>query len=107
MLSMLYAMRSFNLKPSKNPANPVNDTRVAVFWGEKPMIWTLRPSAPEEITINGEKVAAQMISFTTGDDTLDKLRLSVWLGVEDRVPLRFTAGSYTADLMSRSSNLSK
>jgi hypothetical protein len=107
VLSMLYAMRSFNLKPSKNPANPVNDTRVAVFWGEQPMIWTLRPSGPAEIAIDGEKFAAQLISFTTGDDTLDKLRLSVWLGVEDRVPLRITAGGYTADLVSRSSNLPK
>jgi hypothetical protein len=107
VLSMLYAMRSFNLKPSKNPSNPVNDTRVAVFWGDKPMIWTLRPSNPEEIVINGEKFAAQLITFTTGDDMLDKLGLKVWLGAEDRVPLRFAAGGYTADLVSRLSNLPK
>ena len=31
ILSLMYAMRSFNLKPSKDPNNPVNDTRVASF----------------------------------------------------------------------------
>ncbi len=44
ILSLMYAIRSFNLKPSKDPSNPVNDTRVAVFWGDKPLIFTLRPS---------------------------------------------------------------
>lgn len=107
ILSLIYAMRSFNLKPSKDPSNPVNDTRVAVFWGDKPLIFTLRPSSIEEITIGGDKFSGQLITITTGDGELDKLGLKVWLGAEDRVPLRIIAGPYQADLTSRSSNLPK
>lgn len=107
ILSLIYAIRSFNLKPSKDPSNPVNDTRVAVFWGDKPLIFTLRPSGNEELTIGTDKFAAQLITITSGDPVLDKLGLRIWLGTEDRVPLRFSAGPYQADLASRSSNLPK
>ncbi|MBK9215708.1 MAG: DUF3108 domain-containing protein [Chloracidobacterium sp.] len=107
VLTLIYAMRSFNLKPSKDPGNPVNDTRVAVFWGDRPLVFTLRPSTLEVIDIGGEKVSAQLISITTGEGILDKLDLKVWLGAEDRVPLRFSAGAYTAELVSRSTSLRK
>jgi len=107
ILSLIYAMRSFNLKPSKNATNPVNDTRVAVFWETKAYVFTLRPSDPGEITINGEKVSAQLISVNTGNPQLDALAIKVWLGTETRVPLRFTFGAFQADLISQTSNLSK
>jgi hypothetical protein len=101
LLSLLYAMRSFNLRPSRDRSNPVNDTRVAVFWEDKTHIFTLRPSVPEEITLNGEKVSAQLISINTQNAQLDTFAIKVWLGAEDRVPLRLTAGLYQADLISR------
>ncbi|CAN5160963.1 hypothetical protein BH20ACI2_BH20ACI2_04290 [soil metagenome] len=104
LLSLFYAMRSFNLRPSKNPDNPVNDTRVAVFWEDRPYVFTLRPSNPAEITINGEKVMAQMISIHTANPELDKLALKVWLRTADRVPVRMTAGPVQADLFSKSSS---
>jgi hypothetical protein len=106
-VSLIYAMRSFNLKPSKNLSNPVNDTRVAVFWESKSYVFTLRPSNPTEITLNGEKVSAQMITVKTDNKELDALALKVWLGTDSRVPLRFSAGTYQADLISQSSNFSK
>ncbi len=105
--SLIYAMRSFNLKPSKDPNNPVNDTRVAVFWETKSYVFTLRPSNPEEITLNGEKISAQMITITTGNKQLDALSLKVWLSTDFRLPLRFSAGAYQADLVSQSSILPK
>ncbi|MEP6788678.1 MAG: DUF3108 domain-containing protein [Acidobacteriota bacterium] len=101
LLSLLYAMRSFNLKPSKNLTNPVNDTRVAVFWDSRAYVFTLRPSNPDTITLNGEKVAAQLITVTTGNPQLDALALKVWLGTDDRVPLRFSFGPYQADLITQ------
>jgi hypothetical protein len=104
LLSLFYAMRSFNLRPSKDRSNPVNDTRVAVFWENKTYIFTLRPAAPEEITINGEKVSAQMISINTQNPQLDTFAIKVWLGAEDRVPVRLSAGPYQADLISRGLN---
>ena len=100
LLSLIYAMRSFNLKPSKDLNAPVNDTRVAVFWNDKTYIFVLRPNDIDMITINGEKVPAQMIAVKTGNAQLDALNLKVWLSTEaSRVPLRFAAGAYQADLI--------
>lgn len=101
ILSLIYAMRSFNLKPSPVRDRPVNDTRVAVFWETQPYVFTLRPSQAAEITVNGEKRQAQQIAINTGNPQLDQLQLKVWLSMDaTRVPLRFTAGHYTADLVS-------
>ncbi|MEQ1763934.1 MAG: DUF3108 domain-containing protein [Pyrinomonadaceae bacterium] len=101
ILSLIYAMRSFNLKVSPVRDNPVNDTRVAVFWESRPYVFTLRPSAPAEITINGEKRQAQLITINTGNTELDQLALKVWLSTDaTRVPFRFSAGQYQADLVS-------
>ncbi|MEO7674924.1 MAG: DUF3108 domain-containing protein [Pyrinomonadaceae bacterium] len=101
LLSLVYAIRSFNLKPSKDTSNPVNDTRVAVFWEAKPYVFTLRPSSADIITLQGEKVSAQLISISTGNPQLDRLNLKIWLSNDARrVPLRFSAGSFQADLVS-------
>lgn len=102
ILSLIYAVRSFNLKPSKDPSNPVNDTRVAVFWDTQPYVFTLRPSSAELITLQGEKVSAQLISINTGNAQLDLLNIKLWLSNDEkRVPLRFSFGSYQADLISQ------
>jgi hypothetical protein len=100
VLSLLYASRSFNLKPSRDLNNPINDTRVAVFWESQPYVFTLRPSMPEVITIDGKPVGAQLISVTTRNPQLDQLAIKFWLGTDDaRTPLRFSIGGYTADLV--------
>ena len=80
ILSLFYALRSFNMKPSKDMKNPVNDTRVAVFWENQPYIFTLRPSEVQVITLHGQKFPAQMISITTQNQFLDQLAPKVWLG---------------------------
>ena len=101
ILSLIYAMRSFNLKVSPVRDNPVNDTRVAVFWESRPYVFTLRPSPPAEISLNGEKRQAQQITINTGNPELDQLSIKVWLSTDpSRVPLRFSAGQYQADLVS-------
>lgn len=101
ILSLLYAARSFNLKPSRDLNNPINDTRVAVFWESQPHVFTLRPSAPEVITIEGKPVAAQLVSVTTKIPLLDSMNIRIWLANDrSRVPLRFAIGSYQADLVS-------
>lgn len=102
-LSFLYAIRSFNLKPSKDAQNPVNDTRVAVFWDNRPYIFTLRPSEATLLTLKGERLSAQLVSINTGNPQLDQMGIKVWLGNgKDRLPLRFTAGPYQADLVATS-----
>ena len=107
IMSLIYAMRSFNLKPSKDRTNPVNDTRVAVFWESKAYVFTLRPNEPEDLTINGEKVSAQLITITTLTKQLDPLAPKVWLSTDERVPIRFTLGAYQADLIKRDATLFK
>ena len=100
ILSLLFAARSFNLKPSRDLNNPINDTRVAVLWDSQPYIFTLRPSPAEVITVEGKPVAAQLVTVSTKNPVLDQLNIKVWLGNEDaRVPVRFTIGAYQADLI--------
>ncbi|MDI1242180.1 MAG: hypothetical protein PSX80_09700, partial [bacterium] len=54
-----------------------------------------------EITLNGEKRQAQLIAINTGNRELDQLTIKVWLSTDaTRVPLRFSAGQYQADLVS-------
>lgn len=101
LLSLAYAVRSFNLKPSKDAGNPVNDTRVAVFVDSQPYVFTLRPANGEIINLKGEKIAAQMITVATGNANIDQLGARVWLSLDEkRLPLRFTIGNYQADLIS-------
>ena len=106
ILSLLYALRSFNLKPSRDLNNPINDTRVAVFWESQPYIFTLRPSPPEVITVDGKPVAAQLVVVGTKNPLLDQLSIKVWLGNDDaRIPVRFAVGAYQAELVSASNIL--
>ncbi|HEX6125888.1 MAG TPA: DUF3108 domain-containing protein [Pyrinomonadaceae bacterium] len=105
ILSLIYAARSFNLKPSRDLNNPINDTRVAVFWEAAPYVFTMRPSAPDLITIDGTKVVAQMVTVTTKNPTLDSLNIRVWLGNDDaRLPLRFMVGQYQVDLITKTTS---
>jgi hypothetical protein len=100
LLSLIYAMRSFNLKPSKDLTNPVNDTKVAVFWDKLPYVFTLRPADANIINLRGERISAQQISINTGNPQLDSLGLRLWLSNDERrVPLRFSVGAYQADLV--------
>ena len=100
VLSLLYAARSFNLKPSRNANNPINDTRVAVFWETQPYVFTLRPSLPEVVTIDASPVGAQLVTVSTGNPRLDQLAIKFWLGTDDsRTPVRFIMGGYQADLI--------
>lgn len=101
ILSLVYAVRAFNLKPSKDLSNPVNDTRVAVFVNSKAYVITLRPSDAEIINLRGEKFSAQLITIRTGDPAFDQNNLRLWLGNTDkRLPLRLSFGNFQADLIS-------
>ena len=102
LLSLLYAIRSFNLTPSKDPRNPVNDTRVAVYWQDKAYIFMLRPFEPEMVPINGQKIMAQKVSIKTNNPQLDQLGITVWLSMDPtRVPLMLSFGPYQAELITQ------
>ncbi|MBA2380382.1 MAG: DUF3108 domain-containing protein [Blastocatellia bacterium] len=102
MMSLLYAMRSFSLRPPVNPMTPPEDTRVAVLWVDRTYVFSLRPSEIKPIMVEGQNVPAQQISISTGDPQLDQLNLRVWLSADTaRTPLRIAFGMYQADLVSR------
>jgi hypothetical protein len=101
VLSLIYAVRAFNLKPSKDATNPVNDTRVAVFLGSGSYVFRLRPSSAELLNLKNEKISAQLITVSTGNPQIDQLGLRLWLSTDEkRLPLRFMLGTYQADLIS-------
>ena len=104
ILSLIYAMRLYNLNLSK--INPIKDTRVAVFWQGRAHVFTLRPLAPQEITIAGQQLLAQQINVSTGNQQLDALSLKVWLSNDERrIPLRFSIGNYKLELVLPSAGL--
>jgi hypothetical protein len=104
LLSLIYAMRLYNLNLSK--INPIKDTRVAVFWHGRAHVFTLRPLAPQEITVGGQKFSAQQINVSTNNAQLDALSLKVWLANDERrIPLRLSIGNYQLDLVLASAGL--
>ncbi len=108
LLSLVYAVRSFNLRAVWDTKNPIMDTRVSVFYDTQFYVFTIRPLEPEIITLNGEKIPAQMITVITGNQQLDALGLKIWLSNnEKRTPLRFSIGNYQAELVSETVVLPK
>lgn len=104
LLSVAYAIRSINLKQSKNSANPVNDTRVAVFIGDQAEIFSVRPLNNEIIEFSGKKISALVVAVTTGEAQINQYNPRLWLSNDTRrLPLRFTLNIngkiYQADLI--------
>ncbi len=99
IISLFYALRLFNLNPSKDSTSRVNDTRVSVFWQGRANIFTLRPSNPQPVSIGDQKILAQEVSVSTGNPQLDSLRIRVWLSNDERrLPLRIVMVGYQFDL---------
>jgi len=99
LLSLVYAIRAFNLKPIIMN-NVVVDTRVAVWLGSTASVFILRPSNAESINLNGERVQAQMINISTGIPQIDMMNLQprIWLSNDSkRIPLRLIVGSYRSE----------
>ena len=100
LLSLAYAIRSFNVSLSRNKKNPVNDTRVSLFLRDKPLVLTLRPSEPKKIRLGDDELLAEQITILTGDRTIDRYRPKLWLGMDSkRLPLALEIGSYRAELI--------
>ena len=100
LLSLIYAIRSFNLRMVWDEKNPIRDTRVSVFYDEQFYVFSVRPHEPEILTLGKEKIPAQRITIISSNPQLDALGLKIWLSNnEKRTPLRFSIGSYQADLV--------
>lgn len=95
-ISVLYALRSFNLAPPKRNA-------VTILVNNRPRTLFITSLKRETIQLGGQRVAAVQISLTTDDPVADKYALRLWVSEDRRrLPLRITAttqlGVVRADL---------
>ncbi len=100
ILSLAYAIRSFNLKDAKPSKSPASDIRVALFTGDGPQVLTILSQPEETIDFQGKKVLAQVVFANIGQSTV-----KMWLSKDpDRLPLRLSVTgpvfSFNADLIS-------
>ena len=96
MLSVLYALRSFNLTPPRRNA-------VSILINNSPRTLFITSLKRETIDLGGQKIAALQLSLTTDDQQGDRLGLRLWVSEDNRrLPLRITAttpfGPARADL---------
>jgi hypothetical protein len=95
-ISVLYALRSFNLAPPKRNA-------VTILVNNRPRTLFITSLKRETIQLGGQRVPAVQISLTTDDPQADKYGLRLWVSEDRRrLPLRITAntqlGPVRADL---------
>ncbi|MBC7912079.1 MAG: DUF3108 domain-containing protein [Pyrinomonadaceae bacterium] len=96
MLSVFYALRSFNLKSSKPNA-------VSLLIANRPRTLFITFLKRETIELGGQQIPAWQLSLTTDDAEADKNALRLWVSEDQRrLPLRLTAvtpaGRVRADL---------
>jgi hypothetical protein len=96
IISVLYALRSFNLAPPKRNA-------VSLIVENRPRTFFITSLQREFIELGGQRIAAVQLSLTTDDTQADKYALRLWVSEDRRrLPLRITAttplGPLRADL---------
>lgn len=95
-VSAIYALRLFNLAPSKRNA-------VTMMVNNRPLTLIITSLKRETIQLGGEQIPAVQLSLTTDDPQPDKYALRLWVSDDRRrLPLRVTAttplGPLRADL---------
>jgi hypothetical protein len=86
-ISVLYALRSFNLAPPKRNA-------VTILVNNRPRTLFITSLKRETIQLGGQRVPAVQISLTTDDPEADKYGLRLWVSEDRRrLPLRITANT--------------
>lgn len=95
-ISVLYALRSFNLAPPKRNA-------VTILVNNRPRTLVITSLKRETIQLGGQQIPSVQISLTTDDPQADKYALRLWVSEDRRrLPLRITAstqlGPVRADL---------
>jgi hypothetical protein len=95
-ISVLYALRLFNLTPGKRNA-------VTLMVNNRPLTLSIEALKRETIQLGGQQIPAVQLSLTTDDPQPDKYALRLWVSEDRRrLPLRVTAstqlGALRADL---------
>jgi hypothetical protein len=96
LVSVLYALRSFNLAPPKRNA-------VSILINDRPRTLFITSLKRETIQLGSQQIPAVQLSLTTDDQQPDKYALRLWVSDDRRrLPLRVTAttqlGQVRADL---------
>jgi hypothetical protein len=96
IVSVFYALRSFNLAPPKRNA-------VSFLVEDRPRTLFITSLKRETIELGGQRIPAIQLSLTTDDAQSDKYSLRLWVSDDNRrLPLRITAttelGPLRADL---------
>ena len=97
LVSLVYAIRTFNLTPPKRNA-------ISIMATARPRTLFVTSLRRETIEVSGQNISAIQLSLTTDDPQADKLQMRMWVGDDTRhLPLRFTAvtelGPVRADLV--------
>ncbi len=101
-VSVLYALRLFNLTPSNSPSTQ-RQNAVTILVNNRPLTLKITSLRRETIQLGTQQVAAIQLSLTTDDPQPDKYGLRLWVSDDRRhLPLRVTAitqlGPLRADL---------
>ncbi len=96
LLSLVYAIRTFNLIPKKSNA-------ISIMAIDRPRTLVISCLSRETIDLNGQQIPALLLSLTTDDPQPDRMQLRMWVGDDARhLPLRIVAvtefGPVRADL---------
>ena len=96
LISLLYAIRTFDLEPKKRNA-------ISMLAISQPRTLFIESQRRETIEIGGQKIPTFLLTLTSDDGSADRLQLRVWVGDDWRhLPIRITAmtplGPVRADL---------
>ena len=96
LISILYALRSFDLTPPKR-------TSVALLLNKRVRVLHIDSVARENINVGGQSISTFQLALSTDDPQGNRLALRLWVGTDRRrIPLRLIAttplGPVRADL---------
>ena len=96
LLSVFYALRSFDLTPQKRNA-------VSLLINKRPRLLIVTALQRQTIEVGGERIPAVQLSLLTDDAEGDRFALRLWVTIDSRrLPVRLTAttpfGPLRADL---------
>lgn len=96
LVSVLYALRSFDLAPPKRNA-------VSLLLNKRPRALNINSIGREVIEVGGQRISAYQLALSTDDAQGNRLQLRLWVGTDRRrLPLRLVAvtplGPVRADL---------
>src|SRR5207237_10252320 len=85
LVSLLYAVRTFELTPGRQNA-------ISILVNNRPMTLRITALPRETVDLAGQKIPAIQLSLTTDDPQSDKYQFRAWVSDDSRrLPLRFSA----------------